>query len=113
MRNRALPFNYVGANIAPRYIGCLSFRGPIDISRCFGSLWKLSFCVVSITNLIRDGGFLGNLKKMEIEDIYIHSDFLRGNGDADYLLVTMILIMELLFERIVLINSILFYDRAK
>lgn len=66
-----------------------------------------------ITNLIRDGGFLGNLKKMGIEDIYIHSDFLRGNGDADYLLVTMILIMELLFERIVLINSILFYDRAK
>lgn len=50
---------------------------------------------------------------MGIEDIYIHSDFLRGNGDADYLLVTIILIMELLFERIVLINSILFYDRAK
>lgn len=51
---------------------------------------------------------------MEIEDIYIYSDFyLRGNGDADYLLVTIILIMELLFERIVLINSILFYDRAK
>lgn len=25
-----------------------------------------------ITNLIRDDGFLGNLKKMEIEDIYIY-----------------------------------------
>lgn len=27
----------------------------------------------SITNLIRDGGFLGNLKKVEIEDIYIYT----------------------------------------
>lgn len=64
-----------------------------------------------ITNLIRDGGFLGNLKKVEIEDIYIHSDFyLRGNGDADYLLVELLFEMD---EQIVLINSILFYDRAK
>lgn len=55
---------------------------------------------------------MGNLKKVEIEDIYIyiHSDFLKGNGDADYLLVELLFEMD---EQIVLINSILFYDRAK
>lgn len=77
MRNRALPFNYAGANIASRYIACLSFRGPrsdryfevfrLIVKIIVRALWSYR---LRIGLTVNDSRFLGNLKKMEIENIY-------------------------------------------